>query len=57
VSAAADPLVSVVIATYNRADIIGYAVRSALLSRDVALEVIVIGDGCTDATAEAIAAI
>ena len=51
------PLVSVVISTYNRADIVPYAVRSALLSDAADLEVIVVGDGCTDDTGRAIRAI
>ena len=54
---AAHPLVSVVIATYNRADILPYAVRSALASEGVAVEVIVIGDACSDGTAQAVEAI
>jgi len=44
------PRVSVVISTYNRADIVPYAIRSALLSDMADLEVIVVGDGCTDST-------
>lgn len=51
------PLVSVVIATYNRADILAYAIRSVLRSQGVALEVIVVGDGCTDHTAQVISGI
>lgn len=51
------PLVSVVIATYHRADILPFAVRSALASEGVDVEVIVVGDGCTDGTAQAVAAI
>jgi glycosyltransferase involved in cell wall biosynthesis len=46
----ASPLVSVVIATYNRADILPYAIRSALLDKGVDLEIIVVGDCCTDTT-------
>ena len=51
------PLVSVVIATYNRADILPYAIRSVLLTAGLDLEVIVVGDGCSDQTAEALSAI
>lgn len=51
------PLVSVVIATYNRADILPYAIRSVMLNEGIALEIIVVGDGCTDETAEAVARI
>jgi glycosyltransferase involved in cell wall biosynthesis len=42
------PLVSVVIATYNRADILQFAIHSVLLNERIDLEVIVVGDGCTD---------
>ena len=42
------PLVSVVIATYNWSNVLRHAVRSALWQTYPALEVIVVGDGCTD---------
>ena len=51
------PLVSVVIATYNRADILHFAIHSVLLNERIDLEVIVVGDGCTDHTAEIVAGI
>lgn len=53
----ASPLVSVVIATYNRADILPYAIQSVLLNKGIDLEVIVVGDACTDDTGEAVAAV
>ena len=53
----ARPLVSVVIATYNRADILPYAIHSVLLNKGIELEVIVVGDACTDDTREAVSAI
>ena len=51
------PVVSVVIATYNRADILPFAIHSVLRNERIALEVIVVGDGCTDNTAEVIASV
>jgi glycosyltransferase involved in cell wall biosynthesis len=42
------PLVSVVIATYNWSSVLRHAIRSALWQAYPALEVIVVGDGCTD---------
>jgi glycosyltransferase involved in cell wall biosynthesis len=42
------PLVSVVIATYNWSSVLRHAVRSALWQTYPALEVIVVGDACTD---------
>jgi glycosyltransferase involved in cell wall biosynthesis len=44
------PTVSVIIPAYNAAAYVGQAISSALASRDVALEVIVIDDQSTDAT-------
>lgn len=53
-----DPLVSVTIATYNRAQIlVERAVASALNQTYRNIEVIVVGDGCTDDTAERLAKI
>jgi glycosyltransferase involved in cell wall biosynthesis len=42
------PLVSVVIATYNWSSVLRHAIRSALWQTYPAVEVIVVGDGCTD---------
>lgn len=51
-----DPLISVVIATYNRADLlVERSLKSVLAQTYQNFEVIVVGDGCTDHTAEAIA--
>jgi glycosyltransferase involved in cell wall biosynthesis len=49
------PLVSVIIPTHNRRDLVCEAVESALAQRDATAEVIVIDDGSTDDTAAALA--
>jgi glycosyltransferase involved in cell wall biosynthesis len=49
------PLVSVVIATYNWSSVLRYAVASALAQTYPAIEVLVIGDGCTDDSGEVVA--
>lgn len=46
--------VSVIIATYNRAHVVGAAVESVFRQTHTALEVIVVDDGSTDATAGAL---
>lgn len=46
------PLLSVVIPTWNRAQLVCEAVESALAQRPGAVEVIVVDDGSTDGTAE-----
>jgi glycosyltransferase involved in cell wall biosynthesis len=50
------PLVSVVISTYNRRDMLPLALRSGLGQRGVDLEVIVVDNGSTDGTAAMLAA-
>ena len=53
-----DPLISVVIATYNRAEILKErALKSVLAQTYQNFEVIVVGDGCTDNTEEEIASL
>lgn len=51
-----NPRVSVVIPTYERADLVGRAVDSALAQTVEDVEVIVVDDGSTDGTHEAVAA-
>lgn len=46
----ATPLVSVVIPTHNRVQLLARAIQSALAQTDVRVEVIVVDDGSTDAT-------
>lgn len=49
------PTVSIIMATYNRSNIISYAIRSVLNGNFQNWELIVVGDACTDDTAEVIA--
>lgn len=54
-SSAATPLVSVVLPTYNRASILGHAIRSVLDQTFRNFELIVIDDNSKDATASVVA--
>ncbi len=50
------PLISVVIATYNRSEILTQRTLPALLCQDYPhLEIIIVGDGCTDDTMQRLA--
>ena len=51
----ADPLVTVIIATYNKKSTLKYAVESVLWQTMKDFELWVIGDGCTDGTEELMA--
>jgi glycosyltransferase involved in cell wall biosynthesis len=53
---AAVPLVTVIIQTYNRSNILGYVIDSVLAQTRPDWELLVIGDGCTDDTADVVAA-
>ena len=49
------PLVSIITATYNRSNVLEYALRSALRSTVADWEHLVIGDACTDDSADVVA--
>jgi glycosyltransferase involved in cell wall biosynthesis len=49
------PLVSIVTATYNRSNVLRFAIESILRSTFEDWELIVVGDACTDDTAEVVA--
>ncbi len=51
----APPLVSIITATYNRSNVLRYAIESVRRSTMPDWEHLVIGDGCTDDTAEVVA--
>src|SRR5436190_13138901 len=53
----ATPLVTVVIPTYNWATVLPYSIGSALEQTMGDFELLVIGDGCTDESAEVVRAI
>ena len=48
------PLVTVITATYNWSSVLRYAIQSVLWQTFADLEMLVIGDGCTDDSGEVV---